>query len=61
MIGVSQIIIKDPVHAYGYALGHKVRLPNSEVYIKTNPEIAKWYQEDVLKGPWPKQENNETK
>ena len=61
MIGVSQVIIKDPMHAYGYALGNKVRLPNSEEYIKANPEISKWYEEDVLKGAWPTQENNEIK
>ena len=58
-MNVSRVVIKDPIHAYGYAFEKQVRLPNSESYIKQDPIIAKWYQEDVLKGPCPKEDNNE--
>lgn len=53
MTAISREVIKDPVHAYGFAMLNNVRLPNSEEYIIKNPKIAKWYAEDVIKGSWP--------
>ena len=58
MTDVSQVIIKDPEQAYGHAVGHNVRLPNSEEYIKADPKFAKWYQEDILQGDWPEGPSN---
>ena len=49
MIGVSLVIIKDPVHAYGHAVAFNVRLPNSEEYILKDARIAQWYADDILK------------
>ena len=52
MTATSQVLIKDPVHAYGHAVAYGVRLPKSEPYILKNPIVAQWYADDVLKHPW---------
>ena len=31
----------------------KGKWPEAEPYIMKDPEIARWYAENVIKGPWP--------